>query len=348
MADPRSVVPYHDPYDASFIDDILYYMNNSTPTVDDLLLLEDPSLLPSSSNPGNIQDADDPFGDPILWSITDNINGGSSQAGPSEYRAETSNQGCPENVNGGNMRTIPMWPVPAVPYLCSCCLVLREIIHTNGYETTKLEIHGRLGMICHAILEIHQSLAVYRYQMIDFCKKSMEDVKNYLVQYCDERKQAGFIMSRDPLSVFYEALCVGLDMDENLTTDDFPQPPPSNSVANEMDQPEAENDAEKPPRTSLALQRERTGKLTLEDLRNYFHLPIEEAARRLRLCPTVVKKICRRYGLHRWPYRKIKSLERQIQTATPRLNSNDPEERANAKAEIERLRREIDTASAGN
>lgn len=53
------------------------------------------------------------------------------------------------------------------------------------------------------------------------------------------------------------------------------------------------------------MQRERTGKLTLGDLRNYFHLPIEEAAKRLRLCPTVVKKICRRYGLLRWPHRKV-------------------------------------------
>lgn len=54
-------------------------------------------------------------------------------------------------------------------------------------------------------------------------------MKNYLVQYCEERKQAGFVIARDPLSIFYEALCVGLDMDENLTTDDFPQPPPNNS-----------------------------------------------------------------------------------------------------------------------
>ncbi|XP_044470935.1 protein RKD4-like [Mangifera indica] len=114
-----------------------------------------------------------------------------------------------------------------------------------------------------------------------------------------------------------------------------------------MNQPESEKDGERPPRTSLALQRERTGKLRLGDLRNYFHLPIEEAAKRLRLCPTVVKKICRRYGLLRWPHRKIKSLERQIQIATPRINSIDPAERATAEAEIQRLRHEIDIACTG-
>lgn len=53
------------------------------------------------------------------------------------------------------------------------------------------------------------------------------------------------------------------------------------------------------------MQRQRTGRLTLSDLREYLHLPIEEAARRMNVCPTVVKKICRRHGLTRWPYRKV-------------------------------------------
>lgn len=61
---------------------------------------------------------------------------------------------------------------------------------------------------------------------ISFCKKSIEDVKNFLVQYCDERKQAGFFMLPDPLSFFYEALCVGLDRHDNLTVDDYNTQPP--------------------------------------------------------------------------------------------------------------------------
>lgn len=64
------------------------------------------------------------------------------------------------------------------------------------------------------------------FSFISFCKKSIEDVKNFLVQYCDERKHAGFVMTRDPLSIFYEAVCVGLDREENLTAEDLPQPPP--------------------------------------------------------------------------------------------------------------------------
>ena len=53
------------------------------------------------------------------------------------------------------------------------------------------------------------------------------------------------------------------------------------------------------------MQRERAGKLTLSEVGRYFHLPIEEAARRMKLCPTVLKKICRRDGMTRWPHRKV-------------------------------------------
>ncbi|CAN1228568.1 Protein RKD4 [Linum perenne] len=86
---------------------------------------------------------------------------------------------------------ISVWPQEPRPINCSCCQVLREIVHSDGgicffsffvlpisiwlhlscdvsvvmrvilyflagRITTKLEIHGRVGMISHAILESHQ------------------------------------------------------------------------------------------------------------------------------------------------------------------------------------------------
>lgn len=66
-----------------------------------------------------------------------------------------------------------------------------------------------------------------------FSKKSIEAVKEYLVQYCEGRKQDGYAMQKDPLLKFYEALCVGLingDHD-SFDTDDFFQPSLGNSGA---------------------------------------------------------------------------------------------------------------------
>ncbi|KAK4850204.1 hypothetical protein QYF36_004751 [Acer negundo] len=127
--------------------------------------------------------------------------------------------------------------------------------------------------------------------MLDFYKKSIEDAKNFLVQYCEERKQAGFfLVPPDARCIFYDALCVRLDSNE--------PPVATNSEANGMNQAEVENEYDEPDRNpSLSVQRKRTAMLKLQDLAQFFHLPIEKACMKLRLSPTVVKKICRRYGV---------------------------------------------------
>ncbi|KAK1549704.1 hypothetical protein Q3G72_006492 [Acer saccharum] len=295
MADPGGFVPYNDPNERPFglpdnIFDILNAPNNNS--FGDLSLITEPfmhhstsssSVPQSNANIGgssssvpqsdvnivgksssvpqsnvNIEEADDPIYDPIVSEAFNMINRGNSETGPSQARPETDN-------NPGNMRELVVWPVPPVPFLCSCCLVLREIIHSNGIVCTKLEIHGRLGMVCHAILEIRQSTNSSQYHIFDFCNKSLEDVKNFLVQYCEERNQTGFYLLRDPLSIFYEALCVGLNFNENVIRNDYTQPnvatneytqPPvaTNSGANAMNQAEVENVPDRRRNPSLSVQ----------------------------------------------------------------------------------------------
>ena len=51
---------------------------------------------------------------------------------------------------------------------------------------------------------------------------------------------------------------------------------------------------------------------TLSELSYYFQYPINEAAEKLGICATVLKKICRKNGVSRWPHRKIKSIDSMI------------------------------------
>ncbi|GMI76385.1 hypothetical protein like AT5G16100 [Hibiscus trionum] len=333
MADPGSIDPFNDPFDTEYTDDVLNILDIQNPTLDDLTADETPFLFPQST--GGVDDnAIDPLEDPVLMEFCNDQN-------PENYQAPTSNDRSePSFETNVNLMPLPVWPTDAVPFRCSCCQSLREIIHTNGFDVTKLEIHGRLGMICHAILTIEPGP---RYQMFDFCKKSIEDVKQFLIQYCIDRSQAGYMMIKDPLSVFYETLCVGFGWDENLFDGDFDQPLSSNSGGIQMDQAagSSKNNREKPTKPSLAIQRERTRNLTLKEIEKYFHLPIEEAAKKLEFSATVVKKICRKYGLTRWPHRKIQSMEKQISNWETRLSTNDPEESARAEIEIQNLKREI-------
>jgi len=53
--------------------------------------------------------------------------------------------------------------------------------------------------------------------------------------------------------------------------------------------------------------------LTFEDLSQHFHLPINTAAKELGICVTVLKKKCRKFGVARWPHRKLKSLDRLVE-----------------------------------
>ena len=48
-----------------------------------------------------------------------------------------------------------------------------------------------------------------------------------------------------------------------------------------------------------------TKEFKLEELSKYFHLPEKAVAKELGICLTSLKKLCRSYGITRWPFRKV-------------------------------------------
>lgn len=44
---------------------------------------------------------------------------------------------------------------------------------------------------------------------------------------------------------------------------------------------------------------------TLEEIKKHFDGPIKDAALRLRMSLSLLKKLCREYGFKKWPYRKV-------------------------------------------
>ncbi|KAG0594840.1 hypothetical protein M758_UG114700 [Ceratodon purpureus] len=58
---------------------------------------------------------------------------------------------------------------------------------------------------------------------------------------------------------------------------------------------------------------ERMTEITLHELSQYFHMPITQASKELKVGLTVLKKRCREFGIPRWPHRKMKSLDSLIQ-----------------------------------
>ncbi|KAI4337173.1 hypothetical protein L6164_015620 [Bauhinia variegata] len=272
--------------------------------------------------------------------------GGNFEVGASEFVGKNSDPDPNEQGNSIGPVPLSIWPAPPIPFLCSCCHVLREIIHTNGANLRRLEIHGRVGIICHAIQKqsanVGSSDNSHQYQMFDFCKKSTEEIKIFLMEYCLHQISSGYLLIQDPLSNYYEALSIG------LSWTDFYDDLLHNSASQSEDmehraeaRTEDESAMERNPKTFLAAQRERVGKMKLRHLSDYFHLPIEEAAKLLNLSPTVLKKICRNEGLLRWPHRKLKVIARRIIALRESLKRQDTASKEVTLAEIARLEQEM-------
>ncbi|MED6206883.1 hypothetical protein PIB30_030765 [Stylosanthes scabra] len=356
---PCFVVPYHDPYDTpplspSFFDisnPTLFDLTNNVPTT---------GTGPTHSQQQNhgIQDTNlQPIFDPMILQDSNNYVGGTSGNNFESIPLLQvhSDQGLPQNdfINNVNTMTLSYWPQPPVPFSCSCCSVLREIVYTNGFNFTKLEVHGRPGLISHAIQHPtmngdHASTSNLQYQMIDFCRRSIDDVKNFLIEYCRVQCAAGYFMLQDPLSAYYEALCTGLEWVEELSDDTDDLNASNSDDENEQVADNGGGTSGKAPRKiSLSEQRERSGKMTLDDFAPYFHIPIEEASRQMNICPTVMKKICRREKLQRWPYRKVKSTAKKISKLTKTMESKDERAKARIQAEIYRLHLKLREFCAG-
>ncbi|CAM9875092.1 unnamed protein product, partial [Phaeothamnion confervicola] len=55
-----------------------------------------------------------------------------------------------------------------------------------------------------------------------------------------------------------------------------------------------------------------TQRATVSTLSDYFALPIEEAAKSLGVSTTIVKRVCRRLNIKKWPHRKLVSVQRKL------------------------------------
>lgn len=81
--------------------------------------------------------------------------------------------------------------------------------------------------------------------------------------------------------------------------------------------------------------------LTLNELRPHFNKPMAVVAKELGVCITLMKKICRRNGLVRWPHRRIRSLVNRITSLQVLVGNAAGAERKRFQAQIAGLREEL-------
>lgn len=57
-----------------------------------------------------------------------------------------------------------------------------------------------------------------------------------------------------------------------------------------------------------------------KELRQHFHLPLHTAAQKFGICTTAFKKLCRRFGIAKWPHRQLRGIDKKIAALKAELN----------------------------
>ncbi|KAG2767034.1 hypothetical protein JG687_00002818 [Phytophthora cactorum] len=81
-----------------------------------------------------------------------------------------------------------------------------------------------------------------------------------------------------------------------------------------------------------------TKHISIEELRAHFDRPIIDVAKDFGICITLMKKICRRNGIKRWPHRQIRSLSKSIASMEAAMLSAHGSEREKYRDQIVNLK----------
>jgi SHAQKYF class myb-like DNA-binding protein len=81
-----------------------------------------------------------------------------------------------------------------------------------------------------------------------------------------------------------------------------------------------------------------TKQISIDELRAHFDRPIIDVAKDFGICITLMKKICRRNGIKRWPHRQIRSLSKSIASMEAAMLSAHGAEREKYRHQIEKLK----------
>ncbi|MCO5596834.1 hypothetical protein L7F22_050904 [Adiantum nelumboides] len=132
------------------------------------------------------------------------------------------------------------------------------------------------------------------------------------LQHCKEAKSLTAHVSLANISQPNNgSLCSHLDP-ANCTIESRSEKDQSSSSVIEAQQ----NAQSQPEMIFLVNRRSKTGtgthRLKMSELSTYFHLSVVDAAKKLGVSQTTLKKACRKFGLKRWPGRKVRSLESTI------------------------------------
>lgn len=89
----------------------------------------------------------------------------------------------------------------------------------------------------------------------------------------------------------------------------------------------------------------RPNRVTDKALRENFHLPLSEVAKKFNMCTTAFKKLCRKQGIMHWPHRALRSIEKKI--ASLRAEAKFTNDQFSIDEQIGKLQQKRETILSG-
>ncbi|CAM0903349.1 unnamed protein product [Alopecurus aequalis] len=133
------------------------------------------------------------------------------------------------------------------------------------------------------------------------------------------------------------------DSDEKLSRSDAKDKTSDDSGSDSDEDPQSGEELRAPAQRQRRANRKHIASITLADIAQYFHLPIREASRTLKIGVSILKRKCRQYGIPRWPHRKIKSLDSLINDLEKEKRKQEEEKQEDAIQALAKRKRLLET-----
>ncbi|CAN6335848.1 unnamed protein product [Urochloa humidicola] len=196
-------------------DDVMYLLDIPTAVLDPPPLAvaghHNVTAGPSGNNNNNL----------LEWPAKlDNDSVVKNSAPPPTHNAGVATDRLPSRAQDDGSSTSSASATPSTSanaFDCTGCQLLRQVLHSNGFEATKLSIHGATGVFYHATLEVFRvnseglATALTHQSYIDFRCRDYAWVKHYLTDYGRQRAGGGYTVIHDSISAFHDALCVSMN-----------------------------------------------------------------------------------------------------------------------------------------